>query len=83
MLDNLLREGLFTHSDDHVVGQLRPGSDLIEERIDLRRETGVLYVAVSPAPTPVVQLTPTVNESQDSNKAFMGESVVHGGDRTG
>jgi hypothetical protein len=63
------------------VGELRPCSDLVDERVRLWSKPGLLLVRRLLAPPPLVQLAPTVNEFKYAGQPFMRESIVHGGDR--
>jgi hypothetical protein len=82
VFDHPRRELILTQCRDHIVGELRPGSDLVDEPVDLRAKVGTLLVRLPLTPTSLVQLTPPVNEFKHPGEALMGQSIVHGDDRT-
>jgi hypothetical protein len=77
VLDHPRRQMILTHRCDHIVGELRPGSDLVDEPVDLRAKLGMLLIRLPLTPPLVVQIAPPVNEFKHAGEALMGESIVH------
>jgi hypothetical protein len=83
VLDYLRRQVSLTHSRYHVAGELGPGSNLIDERVDLRGKSRVLLIRLPLAPALVIKAAPAVNKLKHAKEALMGQAVVHGDYRIG